>query len=118
MVSARVEALLLQIFLATNPIEKAEFDSTSLNSVSNASGFNCYLQKKFYSVLSSRNQESSNVQHFDEVHVEFLPGMLRSIQKYSEYHIGDNSPPKRDEDIEALSVVYEIMQNWDKAFST
>ena len=117
----------------------AEFDSTSLNSVADSnhtcgifakSRFNggqdesddffeptAVRKKKIHFVLSSRNRDCSNVQHLDDVPVEFLPDMLRSIQQYSDYHTGDNVPPKQDEVVKALSVVYEIMRWWDKSVS-
>jgi hypothetical protein len=127
-------------------LRKAEFDSTSLNAASDSNhtcsiltdyheGMNgdpdtwnesprthfvpaAVRQKKIYSILSSRNRECSNVQHFSDVPVEFLPDMLGSIQEYSDYHAGDKAPPKHDEDyVEALSVVYEIMRFWNEAFS-
>ena len=73
--------------------------------------------KKIYSVLSSRNKESSTVNYLDDVPVEFLPEMLGSIQQYSEYHLQDNAPPQDDNDVNALSIVYEIGRRWDKALS-
>ena len=130
----------------TNPgwdaLRKAEFDPTSLNSAAE-SNHTCFIagaseyngddpdtwdemtpfvpaavrQKKIYSVLSSRNRECSNVQSMDDVPVEFLPDMLVSIQQYSEYHIGDKAPPKRNDDAKALSVMYEILRFWNEAFS-
>jgi hypothetical protein len=122
-------------------LHRAEFDDTSLNSAadSNHTCYNIYNEywnaingnpssddmfelrplrrKKIYAVLSSRNIECLNAQHFDDVPVEFLPDMLRSVQQYSEYHLGDNAPPKDNEDVNSLSVVYEVMRWWDKAFS-
>ena len=51
-------------------------------------------QKKVYSVLSSRNRRCSNVGHFDDVPVELLPDMLRTIQQYSNYHVTEIHPLK------------------------
>ena len=121
-------------------LSKAEFDPTSLNSAADSNHkcmiiyesdmeingdpeSECYFepkavrQKKIYSVLSSRNRECSNVQHFGDVPVEFLPDMLTSIQQYSEYHLGDKPPPKRNDGAKALSVMYEILRKWDKTLS-
>ena len=121
-------------------LRKAEFDSTSLNSAAD-SNHTCnildpddneingdpdtcdpyepkaLMQKKIYSVLSSGNRESSNVHHFDDVPIELLPEMLTSIQKYSNYHVGANAPPKDNRDVKTLSVVYEIMRKWDQVIS-
>ena len=127
-------------------LRKAEFDSTSLNSAAD-SNHTCHIvipthqegmngdsetddnfgqaavrQKKIYHILSSRNRECSNVQDLDDVPTEFLPDLLRSIQKYSEYHLGENTPdgemapPRDDKDVDALSVVFELMRFWDKSF--
>ena len=75
-------------------------------------------QKKIYRILSHRNRECSNVQHFSDVPIELLPEMLTSIQQYSEYHLGDNRLPDQDDrDVKSLSVVYEIMRKWDQAIS-
>ena len=119
-------------------LRKAEFDSTSLNSAAGAN-HTCHIfrrsqfngeqygdrlepkqvrQKKIYYIISERNRKCSNVQHFYDLPVNFLPDMLGSIQEYSEYHAGEKAPPKDDEDyVEALSVVYEIMRFWNEAFS-
>ena len=80
--------------------------------------------KKNYAVLSSRNRNRSHVQHFDDVPVDFLPDILSLIQQYSKYHVLDHAPyrsrphpPPCVHDVKSLSVVYEIMRFWDKAFS-
>ena len=120
---------------------KAEFDSTSLNSTAD-SNHTCSIesnsifntkpneggsllfgpreirQRKIYSLLCSRNREYSNVHDLDDVPVEFLPDMLNSIQQYSECDLGgDDSSGEGDEDVEALSIVYELIRRWEKAFS-
>ena len=121
-------------------LRTGEFDSMSLNSAAD-SNHTCYIspvskfngntdigkltlyepkqvrQKKVYRIISSRNRKCSNVKHFDGVPVELLPEILTSIQQYSEYHLGDNAPPKCDESADSLSVVYEIMRWWDKSVS-
>lgn len=74
-------------------------------------------QKKIYSILSFRNSKGSNVQHFDDVPVEFLPDMLGSIQQYSKYHLEDTAPIQGNNDVKPLSLVYEIMRRWDKSLS-
>eukprot|EP00579_Thalassiosira_antarctica_P017897 CAMPEP_0201947038 /NCGR_PEP_ID=MMETSP0903-20130614/54733_1 /ASSEMBLY_ACC=CAM_ASM_000552 /TAXON_ID=420261 /ORGANISM="Thalassiosira antarctica, Strain CCMP982" /LENGTH=526 /DNA_ID=CAMNT_0048490159 /DNA_START=164 /DNA_END=1741 /DNA_ORIENTATION=- len=68
--------------------------------------------KKIYSVLSSRNRECSNVHYFNDAPVEFLPDMFGAIQQYSEYHLQDNSPWQDDDDVNALSIVFEIVRRW------
>ena len=114
-------------------LRKAEFDPTSLNSAA-VSNHTCYIegasefnnrrfepkalrQKKIYRVLSARNRECSNVQHFGDLPVEILPEMLASVEQYSDYHVGDKAPPRHDEDVSSLSMVYEITRFWDKSFS-
>jgi len=85
-------------------------------------------QKKVYSILSARNRNCSNVDHFDEgMPVELLPDMLRSIQKYAGYHNADSNslpdntylspPPRGTQDVKPLSVMFEILQRWDKSLA-
>ena len=64
--------------------------------------------RKIYALLSSRNKTMSNVQHFSDVDLKLLPNILQSVQKYY-MHTHD---PK----VNPLSIVYEIMRKWDKAF--
>jgi hypothetical protein len=67
--------------------------------------------RKIYSILSSRNKTMSNVQHFDDIDVKLLPNMLGSVQRYSK-----NMFLRHEHEVEALSIVYEVMRKWDKAF--
>lgn len=73
--------------------------------------------KKLYSILSTRNKTNSNVQYFDKLPIELLPDMLESIKKYSEYHFGDKTPTKDQNDVKPISIVYEILRKWDEAVS-
>ena len=123
---------------------KAEFDSTSLNTAAN-SNHTCYVdgkgifndtfdtnptdtytkavrQKKIYRVLSVRNKNCSNVQHFDDIPFELIPDMLKSIQQYSEYHKKvepdyGRMPRQNIYNECPLSIVYEVIRGWDKASS-
>jgi len=81
-------------------------------------------QKKIYSILSSRNRGGSNVDYFDEdMPVELLPNMLRSIQKYANYHIPETdedkeyTPPQDNSDVKPLLIMFEILQRWDKSLA-
>ena len=74
-------------------------------------------RKKIYSILSSRNRKYSNVEHFEDVPVELLPDMLVSIQKYANYHVPDRAPGRSEHDVIPLSIVYEILQRWDKSLA-
>jgi len=73
--------------------------------------------KKLYSILSTRNKTNSNVQYFDKLPIELLPDMLESIKKYSEYHFGDKTPRRDQNDVKPISIVYEILRKWDEALS-
>ena len=125
-------------------LRKAEFDDTSLNSAAD-SNHTCTIiypdeldisemngdrdnsvvfeqtmyvrKKKIYSVLSSRNRECSNVGHFDDVPVEFLPDILKCLQQYSNYHTEEDAPPQDSHDVNPLSLVYEICRYWDKSLA-
>jgi len=114
------------------PEDDNEFDGVrkinGTGSHSNVRDANCFnpinvRQKKIYHVISSRNRSMSNVDHFDDdMPIELLPDMLHSIQKYADYHsLADNSnrpPPPRDtQDVKPLSIMFEILQRWDKSLS-
>ena len=72
---------------------------------------------KVYRLLSSRNITLSNVKNFGDIDVKILPNMLEAVE---EYH---NAVREYNENthagffyVEPLSIVYEIMRKWDKAF--
>jgi len=71
--------------------------------------------KKIYTILSERNKDDSNVKHFEDIPVELLPHMIRSIHRYSNYYHTDNKPQQGTLDAKPLSVVYEILKMWDKS---
>ena len=74
-------------------------------------------QKKIYSALSSLNRSSSITQHFEfeDIPVELLPNMLVSIQRYSNYHAQKHAPTKHRSHARPISIIYEILQRWDKS---
>ena len=74
-------------------------------------------QKKVYSVLSSRNRNCSNVGHFDDIPVELLPDMLSTIQQYSEYHSENSEMSQDTNDVNPLSLVFEVCRYWDKSIA-
>ena len=75
-------------------------------------------QKKIYSILSSWNRTCSNVDHFEDIPVEFLPSMLESIQQYANYHVPDRTPSQDIRDVKPLSIMFEVLQRWDKSLAT
>ena len=72
--------------------------------------------KKIYSILSSRNRNSINVEHLEDVPVELLPNILSSVEYMSDYHVG-MGPSKDDRDVKPLSLVYELCRHWDEALA-
>eukprot|EP00984_Skeletonema_dohrnii_P022832 scaffold11933_cov117-Skeletonema_dohrnii-CCMP3373.AAC.4 len=64
---------------------------------------------KIYSILSTRNEMMSNVQHFSDIDVKILPIMLEAVQTYA--------TNVYDSKVNPLSIVYEIMRKWDKALT-
>ena len=56
----------------------------------------------------------SNVQHFDDIDVEVLPNMVEAVQKYA--NMLDRSVDRYGGNVKSLSIVYEVMRKWDKAF--
>jgi hypothetical protein len=63
--------------------------------------------RKIYSILSSRNETMSNVQHFGNIDLKILPNMLEAVQKYSTY-VSKYDPKVK----KPLSIVYEVMRKW------
>lgn len=60
----------------------------------------------------------SNVDHFDEdMPIELLPQLLSSIRMYSEYYRAKDVPPQDTRDVKPLSIVFEILQRWDKSLA-
>jgi len=72
--------------------------------------------KKIYSILSSRNRNGTNVEHLEDVPVELLPNILKSVGCYSHYHVG-MGPSKDNRDVKPLSLVYELCRHWDEALA-
>ena len=63
--------------------------------------------RKIYKLLSSRNNSVSNVEHFDDIDVTLLPQIVEAVQKYANMSM---------DYVNDLSIVYEVMRKWDKAF--
>ncbi|KAL7449404.1 hypothetical protein ACHAWC_001465, partial [Mediolabrus comicus] len=97
-----LETLLLDENIAgSEAISNALFDRSSLNSVAD-SNHTCYVpsssftglnkrddptgnrHQKIYNVLSRRNKEISNTQHFGDIDVNLLPEILLAVQNYSD----------------------------------
>ena len=80
-------------------------------------------QKKIYLILSQRNKNSSNVDHFDDdMPVELLPGVLLTIQKFANYHDETDEekeikPSQDNSDVKPLSIMFEILQRWDNSLA-
>ena len=75
-------------------------------------------RKKIYTILSARNRSLSNVDHFDEdMPIELLPDVMRSIEKYSNYHVHTRAPQQGSADVNPLSIMFEILQRWDKSLA-
>lgn len=72
--------------------------------------------KKIYSVLSSRNRESSNVKHFENVPVEILPDLLECFEFYSNYS-NDPNMVEYNRHVHPLSLVYEICRHFEEALA-
>ena len=114
------------------PEDDNEFDEVreinGTGSYSNVRPANCFnpinvKQKKIYHVISSRNRSMSNVDHFDEdMPVELLPHILTTIERYSSYYnvdaeSEDDAPLQDSRDVKPLSIMFEILQRWDKSLA-
>ena len=132
-----LECLKLEERYVSDEIFSALFDDTSLNSASDSNHI-CYVdcgsffprnvrgdpvgnrQRKIYKILASRNETMSNVQHFDNLDINLLPEMLLAVQLYAKAH-GDEGKQgffyRDSSNVNELSIYYELMRKWDKAFS-
>ena len=82
--------------------------------------------RKIYYLLSLRNKTMCNTQHFGDIDVKILPDMLAAVQKYFHTLKSHNEYTRRSyfllslakklDDVKPLSIVYEAMRKWDKAF--
>ena len=75
--------------------------------------------RKIYHLLSSRNKTMSNAKYFENNDAKILPNMLTCVQKYHDASIHydlKNKMYKHDPKVDPLSIVYEVMRKWDKAF--
>ena len=141
----RSNTTLRSLFIAENNVGRvgeeafrdAVRDETSLNSVA-ASNHICMIEcdheselfndcevresnraRKIYALLDSRHETMSNVQHFDDIGLMLLPNILEAVQKYSNAsneNLNTSIVWQRDHYVAALSIVYEVMRKWDKAF--
>ena len=141
----RSNTTLRSLFIAENNVGRvgeeafrdAVRDETSLNSVA-ASNHICMIEcdheselfndcevretnraRKIYALLDSRHETISNVQHFDDIDLKLLPNILEAVQNYSNAsneNLNTSIVWQRDHYVAALSIVYEVMRKWDKAF--
>ncbi|KAL7553982.1 hypothetical protein ACHAWF_017351 [Thalassiosira exigua] len=118
--------------LGTAALANAEFDRTNLNSAADSNHTCCIVPLEFsqfqeegddpkvvrgtkiFDLLSSRHRTCSNVMDWDNIPVELLPDMISSIQRNWEYS-KDFWDSKYD--IKPLSIVFEMLRRWDRAFS-
>eukprot|EP00984_Skeletonema_dohrnii_P029424 scaffold20020_cov120-Skeletonema_dohrnii-CCMP3373.AAC.6 len=62
----------------------------------------------------------NNVQHFDDIDINFnlLPEMLAAVQRYANTHVSElQFLYLVNNEVNALSIVYEFMRNWDKSLN-
>jgi len=120
-------------------IGNALFDRSSLNSASDSNHIcTCYVphsvadlnerddaagnrHRKIYNVLAYRHayryEEMSNTQHFGDIDVNLLPEILLAVQNYSSATPSIYFTYDINEEVNALSIVHEIMLKWDKALA-
>eukprot|EP00956_Cyclotella_meneghiniana_P024099 scaffold48075_cov39-Cyclotella_meneghiniana.AAC.1 len=113
------------------------FDQTSLNSAHDSnhhchlnleisgiqthpiSRFNMYedpilnRRKKIYNILSAWNRKRENAAYFesDNISIKHMPQILALLKPFSKHYL-DDEEGKEDDEVEPLSIVYEIMRDW------
>jgi len=114
-------------------LESVIFDHTSLSAAydsnhhcrlsgvtSNITKFNAYRdptlnrRKKIYNILSSRNKNRENASYFetDGIDIKYMPRILALLKPFSEYHLHEERGGQDKEDVNPLSITYEIMRDW------
>eukprot|EP00956_Cyclotella_meneghiniana_P008440 scaffold11362_cov37-Cyclotella_meneghiniana.AAC.2 len=119
------------------PLLPIVFDQTSLNSAYDSnhlchleilspqfqthpvSKFNKYedptlnRRKKIYHILSTRNRNRENAAYFeyDDIGIIHMPRILALLKPFSEHHL-DDKEGKEDDEVEPLSIAYEITRDW------
>ena len=58
-----------------------------------------------------------NVQHFGNIVVTLLPNMFEAVHHYHDAANVHTEQYEDDTKVEPLSIVYEVMRKWDKAFT-
>eukprot|EP00956_Cyclotella_meneghiniana_P020721 scaffold36945_cov42-Cyclotella_meneghiniana.AAC.2 len=113
------------------------FDQTSLNSAHDSnhychleilspqhntsaiSKFNMYgnpvlnRRKKIYHILSTRNRNRENAAYFesDDIGIKHMPRILALLEPFSEHYL-DGDRRKDDDEVEPLSIAYELLRDW------
>lgn len=123
-------------------LRNACFDTSSLISASNANhtcrinGYSTLAnsngnngrprkenrQMKIYHVLASHNKEMTNCKDLANVDIKLLPMILMSVKRYSKATPGDDRQQSNETkafmrvntSVMPLSIVYEILRNWDE----
>eukprot|EP00956_Cyclotella_meneghiniana_P011583 scaffold16276_cov49-Cyclotella_meneghiniana.AAC.3 len=120
-----------------HPLASVVYDQTSLNSAHNSnhhchlnleisgiqthpiSKFNMYedptlnRRKKIFNILSSRNRNRLNAAYFesDNIGIKHMPQILALLKPFSEHYL-DNYDEKEDDEVEPLSIAYELLRDW------
>ena len=70
-------------------------------------------RKKIYHILSTRNRNRENAAYFesDDIGIMHMPRILALLEPFSEHHL-DDKEGKEDDEVEPLSIAYEIMRDW------
>ena len=71
-------------------------------------------RKKIYTILSTRNKNRENAAHFesDNIGVKHMPQILALLKPFSEHHLHDKEGIRGEDEVEPLSIAYEIMRDW------
>eukprot|EP00956_Cyclotella_meneghiniana_P020720 scaffold36945_cov42-Cyclotella_meneghiniana.AAC.1 len=123
------------------PLLPIVFDQTSLNSAYD-SNHHCHLEilsrqlrphpiskfiskfnkyedpimnrrKKIYHILSTRNRNRENAAYFesDDIGIMHMPRILALLKPFTEHYL-DDKEGKEDDEVEPLSIAYEILRDW------
>eukprot|EP00956_Cyclotella_meneghiniana_P028118 scaffold64868_cov22-Cyclotella_meneghiniana.AAC.1 len=70
-------------------------------------------RKKIYYILSARNRNRENAAYFesDNIGIKHIPRILALLESFSEHYL-DDYEGKEDDEVEPLSIAYEILRDW------
>ena len=67
-----------------------------------------------YTILSTRNGQRKHAAYFesDHISIKHIPQILALVKPFSEHYLNDRGGALGEDEVEPLSILYEIMRDW------